>query len=64
VATALLGAGFDLTAPVLNTYTSVFSTGSVDRSVLVLNALLGLGTALAPVLVAVFVGLEQITHEG
>jgi fucose permease len=57
VATAFLGAGFGLTVPVLNTYTSVFHPGSVDRSVLVLNALLGLGTALAPVLVAAFVGL-------
>jgi len=57
VATALLGAGFGLTVPLLNTYTSVFNPGSVDRSVLALNALLGLGTALAPVLVAVFVGL-------
>ena len=57
VATAFLGAGFGLTVPALNTYTSVFNPDSVDRSVLVLNALLGLGTALAPVLVAVFVGL-------
>ena len=57
VATAFLGAGFGLTVPVLNTYTSVFNPDSVDRSVLVLNALLGLGTALAPVLVAAFVGL-------
>src|SRR5215831_571233 len=57
VSTALLGAGFGLTVPLLNTYTSVFNPGSVDRSVLVLNALLGLGTTLAPVLVAVFVGL-------
>jgi MFS family permease len=57
VATAFLGAGFGLTVPVLNTYVSVFNPDSVDRSVLVLNALLGLGTALAPVLVAVFVGL-------
>ena len=57
VATAFLGAGFGLTVPVLNTYTSVFHPHSVDRSVLVLNALLGLGTALAPVLVAAFVGL-------
>jgi len=56
-ATAFLGAGFGLTVPVLNTYTSVFNPGSVDRSVLVLNALLGLGTALAPVLVALFTGL-------
>jgi fucose permease len=57
VATAFLGAGFGLTVPVLNTYASVFNPNSVDRSVLTLNALLGLGTALAPVLVAVFVGL-------
>jgi len=57
VATAFLGAGFGLTVPVLNTYTSVFNPGTVDRSVLALNALLGLGTALAPVLVAIFVGL-------
>ena len=57
VATAFLGAGFGLTVPVLNTYTSVFNPDSVDRAVLTLNALLGLGTVLAPVLVAVFVGL-------
>jgi fucose permease len=57
VATAFLGAGFGLTVPALNTYTSVFNPDRVDRSVLVLNALLGLGTALAPVLVAIFVGL-------
>ena len=57
VATAFLGAGFGLTVPVLNTYSSVFHPASVDRSVLMLNALLGLGTALAPVFVAIFVGL-------
>jgi fucose permease len=57
VATAFLGAGFGLTVPVLNTYASVFHPDRVDRSVLTLNALLGLGTALAPVFVAVFVGL-------
>ena len=57
VATAFLGAGFGLTVPVLNTYASVFHPDSVDRAVLVLNALLGLGTALAPVFVAIFVGL-------
>ena len=43
VATAFLGAGFGLTVPVLNTYTSAFNPNSVDRSVLALNALLGLG---------------------
>jgi MFS family permease len=57
VATGFLGAGFGLTVPVLNTFTSVFNPGRVDRAVLTLNALLGLGTALAPVLVAAFVGL-------
>ena len=57
VATAFLGAGFGLTVPVLNTFTSAFHPSAVDRSVLTLNALLGLGTALAPVLVASFVGL-------
>jgi fucose permease len=57
VATAFLGAGFGLTVPVLNTYASTFHPDGVDRAVLVLNALLGLGTALAPVFVAIFVGL-------
>jgi fucose permease len=57
VATALLGAGFGLTVPVLNTYVAAFQPERADRGVLVLNALLGLGTALAPVFVAVFVGL-------
>jgi fucose permease len=35
----------------------VFHPAAVDRSILVLNALLGLGTALAPVFVAIFDGL-------
>jgi MFS family permease len=56
-ATACLGAGFGLTAPTLNTFTAAFHPQAVDQSVLVLNALLGLGTALAPLLVAIFVGL-------
>lgn len=56
-ATAFLGAGFGLAVPALNTLTAAFHPQAVDRSVLVLNALLGLGTALAPVFVAVFVGL-------
>ncbi|HET6920407.1 MAG TPA: MFS transporter [Jiangellaceae bacterium] len=57
VATAFLGAGFGLTVPVLNTYVAAFRPDRADRAVLVLNALLGLGTALAPVFVVVFVGL-------
>jgi MFS family permease len=56
-ATASLGVGFGLTVPALNTFTAAFHPDAVDRSVLVLNALLGLGTALAPVFVAIFVGL-------
>jgi fucose permease len=43
--------------PVLNTYVAAFRPDRADKAVLVLNALLGLGTALAPVFVAVFVGL-------
>ncbi|MDR2985433.1 MAG: hypothetical protein LBV34_11395, partial [Nocardiopsaceae bacterium] len=57
IATAFLGAGFGLMVPVLNTLTSVFHPDRVDRSVLILNALVGLGMVLAPVLVVVFVGL-------
>jgi len=57
VATASLGVGFGLTVPALNTFAASFHPEAVDRAVLVLNALLGLGTALAPVFVAAFVGL-------
>jgi fucose permease len=57
VATACLGTGFGLTVPILNTYVSAFHPDRADKAVLVLNALLGLGTALAPVFVAVFLGL-------
>jgi MFS family permease len=57
VATACLGAGFGLTVPAINALTAAFHPNRVDGSVLVLNALLGLGTALAPVFVAIFVGL-------
>ena len=56
-ATACLGLGFGLTVPAVNTFTAAFHPGGIDRSILVLNALLGLGTALAPVFVAIFVGL-------
>jgi hypothetical protein len=57
LATASLGAGFGFAVPALNTFTAAFNPGAVDRSILVLNALLGLGTVLAPVFVAIFDGL-------
>ena len=43
--------------PALNTFTAAFHPDGVDKAVLTLNALLGLGTALAPVFVAIFVGV-------
>jgi fucose permease len=57
VATTCLGIGFGLTVPSLNNLVGAFFASAVDRAVLYLNALLGLGTALAPVLVAVFLGI-------
>jgi len=57
LATATLGAGFGLTVPALNTMAADFHRDAPDRAVLVLNALLGFGTVLAPVFVAVFDGL-------
>ena len=57
VATAALGLGFGATVMALNTYAETFFPQRADGAVLALNALLGLGTALAPVLVAIVVGL-------
>jgi len=57
VATAFMGIGFGFTVPALNTFAAAFFPKKVDRAVLVLNALLGLGTALAPIFIALFVGL-------
>ena len=57
VATTSLGIGFGLTVPALNAFAAAFFAAAADRAVLYLNALLGLGTALAPILVAVFLGL-------
>jgi MFS family permease len=55
-ATALMGIGFGLTIPVVNALAASLYPRRVDVAVLALNALLGLGTALAPVFVALFVG--------
>src|SRR6476646_2716750 len=57
VATGALGFGFGSVVMALNTYAQQFSPGREDRAVLSLNALLGAGTALAPLLVALFLGL-------
>ena len=56
VATACMGIGFGFTVPALNTLAAAFFPKKIDDAVLALNALLGLGTALAPVFIALFVG--------
>jgi fucose permease len=57
LATGSLGAGFGLTVPALNTLAAAFHPTAAGRAILVLNALLGLGTVLAPLFVALFDGL-------
>ena len=57
LATAALGLGFGTTVMAVNTYAEEFFPERVDSAVLALNALLGAGTALAPLFVIVFVGL-------
>src|SRR5262245_34795381 len=57
LATGSLGIGFGLTVPALNTYANAFFPDRADSAVLILNALLGAGTALAPVFVTLFVKL-------
>jgi MFS family permease len=56
MATALMGFGFGGVVPLLNTYVAAFQPERIDQAVLTLNALLGLGTALAPALAALVVG--------
>lgn len=57
-ATGFLGIGFGLAVPAVNTFAAAFFPKNVDRALLSLNALLGLGTALAPVFAMIFVGLK------
>ncbi|HEY7416274.1 MAG TPA: MFS transporter [Ktedonobacteraceae bacterium] len=57
LATTALGLGFGATVMALNTFAEAFFPDRVDSAVLALNALLGVGTALAPLFVAVFVAL-------
>jgi MFS family permease len=56
-ATACLGVGFGFVVPALNTFTAAFFPSKIDQSILTLNALLGVGTALAPIFATIFVGL-------
>jgi fucose permease len=56
-ATASLGVGFGFTVPALNTFAAAFFPHNVEKAVLALNALLGLGTMLAPAFVLLFVGM-------
>ena len=57
LATGSLGFGFGTVVMATNTYVQQFAPGRENRAVLLLNALLGAGTALAPLLVAIFLGL-------
>jgi FHS family glucose/mannose:H+ symporter-like MFS transporter len=57
IATGALGLGFGATVMALNTLVEGIFPDSADGAVLLLNALLGVGTALAPLLVALFTGL-------
>jgi FHS family glucose/mannose:H+ symporter-like MFS transporter len=57
IATGALGLGFGATVMALNTYAEHFFPDRSDRAVLALNALLGTGTALAPLFVAVLLAL-------
>lgn len=56
VATGSLGAGFGAAVMAMNAFVERFSPGREDRRVLTLNALLGTGTALAPLVAAVVIG--------
>lgn len=56
-ATASLGFGFAVVTPALNLLSGAYAPASVDRAVLVVNALLGAAAALAPILLILFVGL-------
>jgi fucose permease len=56
-ATTCMGFGFGFTVPALNTFAAAFFPKKVDKAILGLNALLGLGTTLAPALIALFLAL-------
>lgn len=57
VATASLGLGFGLTLSAISTYAGAFMPQRRDVALTALNVLLGLGTALSPLLIALFLNL-------
>ena len=57
VATGFLGLGFGLTVPTLNSMTALLKPHQVDSATLGLNAFLGVGTVLAPIFTALFIGI-------
>jgi MFS family permease len=59
VATAALGLGFGLTLGALSTYAGAFMPDRRDVALTALNVLLGLGTALSPLLIAFFTNVGQ-----
>jgi MFS family permease len=59
VATGFLGLGFGLTLGSISTYAGAFHPDRREVALTSVNVLLGLGTALSPLLVAVFVDLGQ-----
>ena len=56
LATAALGLGFGVTLSCISTYAGSFAPDRREVALTSLNVLLGLGTALSPLLVALFVG--------
>lgn len=54
VSTSFLGLGFGLTVPTLNEMIAQLFPAKIDSNLLIFNALLGVGTALAPIFITLF----------